>query len=182
KQRLIHMKFLLPFLLSTLLYSADSGVYVEVYFDNPDSNNLKTEHSDINYEEGVSGTVAVGYQMDRWRFEAESSYSDNPLSSIDDTASEAISGNLLKMGGLANIYYSAYNDTQLVSTVGIGIGATNVEAGDDDKKTAFTYQGNVSLGYMVDKDWTWTIKYRYLEMKDIVNEEQAFSLGLRYLF
>jgi len=172
------MKYLLPILLSTLLYSADSGVYVELNINNPSENELKIEDTKVAYDKGSSGSIAIGYQMDRLRFELENNYSENDISTLDG---ESISNNLIRVGGLANIYYSAYNETQLVSSLGIGVGATNVNVDGDTKKTALTYQGSVSLGYMVDQDWTWSMKYRYLDMRDI-DSESTFSLGLRYLF
>ena len=174
------MKFLLPLLFSLGLFAAQSGVYVELNLDNPSSSDLKIEDSQYNYDKGLSGTVALGYQMERWRFELESNYSKNELS---NSASD-----IIKTGGLANVYYSAYNHTKMVSTIGLGVGATEIQSVDDtqtqklSKSPALTYQGTVSLGYMVGEDWTWTIKYRYLDMQDVEIENQTFSLGLRYLF
>jgi len=180
------MRFLLPLLFYTLLFSAPSGVYVEVNFDNPSSSDIAVEDSEYSYDKGTSGTVAVGYQMDQWRFELESNYSQNALSAFEDKVSELGSGDVLKKGGLVNVYYSAYNDTKLVSTIGLGVGATEVQTVDSTTDVtsdpSLTYQGSVSLGYMVDEDWTWTIKYRYLDIKDIESENQTYSLGLRYLF
>jgi len=176
------MKYFFLLFFSTFLYSADSGFYIELNYDNQSSDTIKTLTTNVDYDKGVAGSVAVGYQMDRWRFEAESNYAENPISKIDDTLKDTKSGNLLKFGGLANIYYSAYNDTKLVSTLGLGVGATSIDNTKDDKKTSLTYQGSVSLGYMVDEDWTWTVKYRHLEMKDIESKQDGFSLGLRYLF
>ena len=174
------MKLILSLVFSIGLFAAQSGVYVELNLDNPTSSDLKIEDSQYNYDKGLAGTVALGYQMQRWRFELESNYAKNEISNS--------STDIVKTGGLANVYYSAYNHTKMVSTIGLGVGATKIESADGTQKQklsknpALTYQGNVSLGYMVSEDWTWTVKYRYLDMRDIDIENQTFSLGLRYLF
>jgi len=174
------MKFILLLLFSLGLFAAQSGIYVEVNLNNPTSSDLKIEDSKYNYDKGLSGAAAVGYQMERWRFEVEGNYAKNDISKG--------STEIIKTGGLANVYYSAYNHTKMVSTIGLGIGATEIESVDDTKTQkllkdpALTYQGTVSLGYMVGEDWTWTLKYRYLDMQDVDTENQTFSLGLRYLF
>jgi len=182
------MKFFPLLFISTLLLAAPSGIYVEANFENPQSDGISVEDSEYVYDKGLAGTVAVGYQMDQWRFEVESNYSQNALKSFDDTISNIAHGDIVQAGGLVNVYYSAYNNTKLVSTIGLGVGATEVQALSDidDSKVktdpSLTYQGSVSLGYMLDEDWTWTIKYRYLDIKDTENENQAFSFGIRYLF
>lgn len=188
------MKLLAPLLCSISLFAAPSGVYVEVYYDKPVSSNITTDTASIKNDTGESGTVALGYQMNQWRFEAESNYSKNAIKSFQKTkeSSKSITkGDLEKTGGMLNVYYSAYNDTQLVSSIGLGAGQSIIKTKDltidgvkkDIKKEkSFTYQASVSLGYMIDEDWTWTVKYKYQKMRDIKNQHSNYSLGLRYLF
>ena len=194
------MKLLLIFILSIGLYAgqrasepiAPSGFYVETNIDYPSTEAMEFDNVKYNFNAVLTGAVAIGYQMDRWRFELEGNYSKDDIAElVTETTSDAV-GELVKKGGLVNVYYSAYNDSQLVSSIGAGAGVTNIDAKDvqvnatavDDAsvKNSLTYQATVSLGYMVDADWTWTVKYRYLNIDDLKSSTQTFSLGLRYLF
>ncbi len=191
------MKILLILFITMSLYAAQktkepavaSGLYIETNVDYPSTDSMKMEDVKYHYDAGFAKSLAVGYQMERWRFELEGNHVKDEITKITDSVS---TGDLTKTGALANVYYSAYNDSKLVSSIGIGAGITNIEAEDleiddtaqDDisEDNSFTYQATISLGYMVTQDWTWSIRYRYLNVKDLGAGTQTFSLGLRYLF
>lgn len=193
------MKLLLVLLISVGLYAAKptepmapSGLYIETNIDYPSEESIEFDDVQYNYDSGLTGALAIGYQMDRWRFEIEGNYSKDELNELVSDATADAVGELVKKGGLFNVYYSAYNDSQLVSSIGAGVGVTNidtedlvvddVEAEDVSVDNSLTYQATISLGYMVDEDWTWTVKYRFLSVEDLKDSTQTFSLGLRYLF
>jgi len=191
------MKLLLIFIISMGLYAAQnpkepavaSGVYIETNIDYPSDDSMKMESVKYHYDAGTALSLAIGYQMDRWRFELEGNHVKDELAKIADITS---AGDLIKTGALANVYYSAYNDSKLVSSIGVGAGTTNIKTEDLEindiaqdeisENNSFTYEVGISLGYMVTEDWTWTVKYRYLNVKDLGAGTQTFSLGLRYLF
>ena len=191
------MRLLLIFIISMGLYAAQSpkeptvasGFYVETNVDYPSNDSMEMKDIKYHYDAGTTLSLAIGYQMEHWRFELEGNHVKDEVTKIADSAS---AGDLIKTGTLANVYYSAYNDSRLVSSIGVGAGVTNIKIEDleinnvaqDDvsKDNSFTYQATISLGYMVTEDWTWTLKYRYLNVKDLGAGTQRFSLGLRYLF
>jgi len=186
------MKALYILLLSISLFAAPSGVYIEAYYDNPTAENLDLTNATYSYDKGLATSFAVGYQMDTIRFELEGNYSKNELLAITKSLTQAATGDFTKMGALANVYYDMYNDTNLISSVGVGIGATNIEtknldtfnaiANEVSEDAALTYQGTLSLGYKFNEDIVATIRYRYLGMEALEEDTQTFSLGMRYLF
>ncbi len=187
------MKILTPLLISATLFGAPSGIYIEANLDNPTSAEVTVDTKTYSYDKGLSGTFALGYQMEDVRFEVEGNYSTNELKQTSGVSGVKVAvGDITQMGGLANVYYSAYNDTQLVSSIGMGVGMTSIETSnlkeasvvvqDLTSKTSLTYQGTLSLGYMINEDWTASVKYRYLEIEDFDNDNHGISLGLRYMF
>ncbi len=194
------MKLLLIFLLALSVYGASkpekpvapSGLYIETNIDYPSSDSMNYDDVKYKYDAGLSGALAIGYQMDRWRFELEGNYSKDDIEELKSATVEDATGKIKKEGGLVNVYYSAYNDSNLVSSIGLGAGVTNIEtdklkvndvaAEDTSVDSSFTYQATMSLGYMVGEDWTWTVKYRYLNIDDLKDTTSTFSLGIRYLF
>jgi opacity protein-like surface antigen len=145
-----------------------------------------------NYNQGVISSIALGYQRKLWRFELEGDYKINQVRSSN---SNSASGSLVRESKMFNVYYSGYNRTKLVSTIGLGAGLSDVKSKslevlniptDFTVTNIITYQGSFSVGYMLSKHLTLSAKYRYLTTikKGILAEDNdnIFSVGLRYLF
>jgi len=186
-------KIALTLLLSTTLFVAPSGVYVEVGAAKSLNDKLKSDNGDFVYDKGTIGSVMIGYQADLYRFELEGKYVKESLSSFSNASS---SGDLLKNSQMLNVYYSGYNESKYVSSVGAGVGITNISTDrlkqnsttlEDIKKDAIlSMQGMLSVGYMMSQSVTATLNYTYFytaksdELK--ANSENIFTFSLRYLF
>lgn len=180
-------------LLSTSLFAAPSGVYIETgaSFSFEDTQNIQ-EHEYL-YDRGFSANLALGYQANRFRFEIEGLYRADKLYSFENYKTE---GDLTQTSQMLNIYYSGYNKSKLVTTVGLGAGISDISVTDfkqvsapqDDIENDFipSFQGMGSVGYMFNDHITCTLKYRYLytiESDDFdARGSSNVSLNLRYLF
>ncbi|MEA2091835.1 MAG: outer membrane beta-barrel protein [Campylobacterota bacterium] len=194
------MRLLLSLLLATGLYGTSSGIYIEGNIGTSLSKDQEINSSTYEYETGALGSLALGYQMDLWRFEVEGSHKQNNLSAIKANDTYELSGDLIRQSSLLNIYYNGYNSSNLVSAIGLGCGVSNLKTNnlnvsgvsvkDIDANNIFTYQASFSVGYMLDEDWTLSLKYIYFktseyEIESVTQKEMSdniVSLGIRYLF
>ena len=186
-------KIVLTLLFSTTLFAAPSGIYVEVGAAKSLNDTLKSDNGNFVYDKGTIGSVMIGYQAELYRFELEGRYVKEALSSFANVSS---SGDLTKNSQMINAYYSGYNESKYVSSIGAGVGITNITT---DKLTQSSIpqkelshsaipslQAMLSVGYMMTPSITTTLKYTYFytaksdELK--ANGENIFTLSLRYLF
>jgi len=186
-------KIALTLLFSINLFAASSGIYVEVGAAKSLNDTLKSENGDFVYDKGTIGSVMIGYQAELYRFELEGRYVKEVLSSFANVSS---SGDLTKNSQMLNVYYSGYNESKYVSSVGAGVGITNISTDklsqssvpqEEIKKDAIlSMQGMLSVGYMMTPSVTTTLKYTYFytaksdELK--ASGENFFTFSLRYLF
>lgn len=193
------MKLLISILMTIGLYAAPSGVYIESNIGTGLSKNILINDEDYKYNIGVLGSLALGYQLDLWRFELEGNYKQNELTILIADNTLPLSGYLVRKSGIFNVYYSGYNKSKLVSTVGLGCGASYISTRDLKKSNnndsisannIFTYQASYSIGYIINKDITFSVKYLYFntlkyDIDDVSQKEihdNIFTFGIRYLF
>lgn len=180
-------------LLSTSLFAAPSGIYIEggVGTSIEDTQNIQAH--EYVYNKGFSGNIALGYQADLLRFEFEGLYRADKLYSFDNYKAE---GDLTQNSQMLNVYYSGYNKSNLVTTIGLGAGISNISVTDlkqvgapqDDieNNSIPSFQGMGSIGYMFTDHVTGTLKYKYFYSTESDNFDARgtnnLSLNLRYLF
>jgi hypothetical protein len=88
---------------------------------------------------------------------------------------------------MLNFYYSGYNKSKLVTSVGVGVGITSLTLGDNIKDDGIlSLQGMLSVGYQVSEDFITTLKYTYFytSQSDSFKEngDSAITFSLRYIF
>ena len=179
------MKYLLSFLLSLPLFAAPSGLYLESNLGAALKNSQSTSTQTLEYKDGFEGAVALGYQLDLWRVELEADYVQN---AVDSNSSQ--NSDLKRQSALLNLYFSGYNDSHFVSTVGIGLGISNLNLDQHSRENLFSYQASFSVGYMFDESWTLSLRYRYFGSSSFSMDgtdydplsQNHVTAGLRYLF
>ncbi len=178
------MKLVLSLLLSIQLYAAGSGVYVELSGDLGLNDTIEVKNGTYVYDKEYAGSISLGYQADLLRFELEAMQKKDRLYSFEAVSA---TGDLEQTSQMLNLYYSGYNKSKLVTTVGIGAGVTSLNLKDDTKdKNILSYQGMFSVGYMSTQSLTITTEYTYFYMQESdnfkSNSDNIFSLNFRYLF
>lgn len=183
----------LALLLHTGLFAASSGIYLEAGLGTSLEDTQEIQSIEYVYDRGFSGNLALGYQADLWRFELEGLYSRDELYSFSNYKAE---GDLTQNSQMLNLYYSGYNKSNFVSTIGLGAGITNISVSDfkqvgapqDDieNNSIASFQSMGSVGYMFNEHITCSVKYRYFyttKSDDFdAKGSSNVSLNLRYLF
>jgi hypothetical protein len=97
---------------------------------------------------------------------------------------------------MINFFYSGYNDTNLISTIGFGCGVSSLKfsnlkelslpINDIKQNNIFSYQGSFAVGYILSQKITFFIKYTYfstVKKKDFdAFDENLLTLSFRYNF
>ncbi len=189
----------IPLLLSSNLFSAQSGLYLELGAGLGLEDTLKTKNIDYKHEDGFVGSGAIGYQYNSFSAEIEAKYQQDSLYSTsygEHSNNIAVDGDLIQSSQMLNFYYSGYNTSKLVSSIGLGVGITQISLEDvselgskqEDRtdKGVLSLQGMFSVGYMFTEHVTLLAKYTYFQTTSSDNFESngdnLFSLNLRYLF
>lgn len=180
------MRFLILLLLASVLYATPSGIYVEggVQYIQDDEVQLMNS-TKIKFEDPESYVASFGYQTDdQWSYEIEGVYTSTNFNDSINTEFE-------RLDYLVNIYYNAYNETQLVSSIGVGYGKSKITINNvESDEMPVIYHGTVGLGYMFTPNVTVNFKYRYL-MTDKYkvsqnyydeNSEHILSSSIRFMF
>jgi len=178
------MKLLLSFLVAIELYAAQSGVYVELSAGIDLDDTLEAKNGTYIYDKEYMGSFALGYQADLFRFELEGRYKKDTLYSLGEAS---VDGDLEQTSQMLNLYYSGYNTSKFVSSVGAGVGLSSITLQDTIEDTnILSYQGIFSVGYMLSKSSTITTEYTYFytQASDNFksNTDSSVSLNYRYLF
>lgn len=186
------MRYLFPLLVTTSLFAADSGFYIALDGGVDLGDKLKAKTVAYNYDTGFFGSGAFGYQVDKFRLELEGQYQQNPITSL---SSNAAKGDLIRESQMLNVYYSGYNSSRLISTLGIGAGSSDIRSNkltvlgtsnDFEVKNIFTYQGSFSVAYKLTDSLDFGVKYRFIvtSKQDMLeeNSQSIISAGVRYLF
>ena len=166
--------------LATNIFAIESGIYVEVGVGTGTKEQLKAKKNNYDYDTSYLGSLYLGYQAGVYRFELEDSYKSATLK--DKTFDSDVTQNTQML----NIYYSGYNKSKMVTTLGLGAGISSIEVNGLKNSNIFSYQAMFSIGYMKTKHFIITPKYSYMRMVKSDNfdrnSDHLLSLNLRYLF
>ena len=160
---------------------------------------LGTLTAELSYDTGFVVGGAVGYMMEKFRFEGEVSYqtSDIESLSIGGGGSESLNGDISAVTFLVNGYFDFATGGPLTPYITAGIGYSNFEVNiqdvsDDDN--LFTYQLGAGVGYSISETVILDLRYRYLGFDDYEYSEVGvgsigieaashnISAGLRFAF
>lgn len=176
-------------LVQATLYAAPSGIYIELGAGVGLNDTQKTKSAQYVYDRKYIGSLALGYQYETLRIEIEERYKKDSLYStpVSGGSSLKVSGDLVSDSQMLNFYYSGYNQSKLVSTVGVGAGVTSLSLGEIIKDKAIpSLQAMFSIGYMLSDSFTMSGEYTYFYTDTSTNfkanGDNTFSLSLRYLF
>lgn len=189
------MKKIVLLAMCASLYAAPSGLYIELNGAQGFDTKMKTDTAEYNYDRGNIGSAALGYQIDTFRIELEGEYQSNKISSYGMNNNSA-SGDFIRESQMFNVYYSGYNESKLVSSIGIGAGSSDFKINsfsssgstptDTKFENVFTYQASFSIGYMVNKHLTFQTKYKYIVTAKQEGLKESggsmLGLGIRILF
>jgi len=191
--KLINKKSLLALLFCTSLFAQPNGVYVEAGVGTPFNDTLKSKNGDFKYDNSLSSNIAIGYQLDLYRFELEGRYTKNSLYSYANLSSD---GDLEKNSQMLNVYYSGYNSSPFFTSVGLGAGVSSIKIKNVKQLGSsvvgitnsgiFSAQAMLSVGYMITEHIATSVKYNYLyttKSDDFDAQGDSYlSLTFRYLF
>lgn len=179
----------LLFLLNTNLFSAQNGIYIELGGGVGLSDTIESKTALYVYDSSYVGTLALGYQYSSFRFEIEERYKKDELYSTTllSGANLKVDGDLISNSQMFNLYYSGYNQSRLITTLGIGAGATTRKLQESIQDDAiFSMQALLSVGYAISEEFIFTTKYRYFHTQESQNfkadSDSEISLTLRYIF
>ncbi|MGY8985400.1 MAG: outer membrane protein [Sphingomonadales bacterium] len=147
--------------------SLADGPYIELKLGANAPSNLKdltqVGNFSLDFSNGFTGALSLGFATDHMRFEAELSVTDANFTSMNDVQAAIIDRQI--DGGLVtamvNGYYDLTDDFIITPYVGIGVGyaSTNLSTISNSKRPAF--QGITGFKYKV-KDNFWVGgEYRY---------------------
>ncbi len=188
------MKSFILFILITLkLFGESDGTYIELGAGFGLDDKLNTKNTNYVYDKKYVANLALGYQLSQYRLELEARYKKDAINSIYNYNAD---GDITKQSQMINAYYSGYNDSKLVSSVGLGVGLTTINVKnliestspfqDIENKNIRSYQAIFSIGYMISESFTLTTKYTYFYISESddfkATSDNIFSLSLRYLF
>lgn len=158
-------------------------------------------NAEISYENGALFGIAMGYQLNMFRVEAELSYMQND---IDDTTANGVSydsiGDVSGTAAMFNAYYDFQTSSAITPYLTAGLGWAWVEVEDfnipgsnqgdfTEDDSVFAYQVGLGAVYEVVENLFFDLRYRYFATEDAefnTNEVEIGShqaiLGLRYNF
>ena len=185
--------FLTTSILCAALLARENGVYVELAGGVDTADRIETHGITYKYEKSYFYEAMIGYEYDLFRIEYQyRGFNASVYRFLDYAAS----GDVSIDSHMVDLYYSGYNDTQFVTSLGIGIGTadvsmTNVKelaypVADKTQGNVFAYQGMLNIGYMIDEHMTLSMRYSYfatLKGDDFeATSQHLLGIGFRYLF
>jgi len=184
------IKKILPLtLLNISLFAAPSGVYIELGAGLGLDDTVETKNVNYVYNRAYISSVALGFQVDTFRVELQERYKRDDLysASLGNSSSIKVDGDFISNSQMLNFYYSGYNKSRLISSIGVGAGVTSLTLGDNIKDDGIlSLQGILSVGYQMSEDFITTIKYTYFHTSESdsfkVNSDSAITFSLRYIF
>lgn len=153
------------------------------------------------YKTGLSASLAIGQEFEKFRFEGETSYQKNDFDNASYSDTEfALDGSNSILCFLINGYFDYKNRSGFTPYLGAGLGisriyienfmipGTDIDSSSDEDYV-FTYQLGAGVGYAVMDNVSIDINYRYFVPSDPnFDSTQAefsshnVSLGLRVYF
>ena len=147
--------------------SLADGPYIELKVGANAPTNLKdltqVGNFSLDFGNGFTGALALGFAMDHMRFEAELSVTDANFTEINDvqiaTIDRQIDGGLTT--AMVNGYYDLTDDFIITPYVGIGVGlaSTKLSTISDSKRVAF--QAITGFRYKIQNNLWVGGEYRY---------------------
>ncbi len=142
------------------------GPYMELKFGANSPSTLKdltqVGSFSLNFNNGFTGALAVGFATDHIRFEIELSTTDAKFR-IDQGVpnTTAFDGSLVT--AMANAYYDLTNDFIITPYVGVGVGyaSTKLSTASDGKRPAF--QAMAGFKYEIKSNFWVGGEYRYFK-------------------
>lgn len=120
-----------------------------------------TGSGDIEYDLGGGFNISAGYKFDQMRLEAEFGYNKADVDSVSTFAgTESVSGDVEIMSYMVNGFYDMKVAAPITPFFGIGLGAINGDAGDDDD-TTFGYQLTAGVTSPINEFLNFDVYYRY---------------------
>lgn len=166
-----------------------NGLYLEVGASKELEDKLEMKSAaDYVYEKSYMLDGIVGFQYSLYRIEFEYSQRSAELYSQGSSAAD---GDITQISKMINIYYSGYNHSRFISSIGIGAGLSDIEV-DDTNSAALkndsiqTAQAMYTIGYMISDNFIFTTKYKYMYIKESDDfkkrDNNIFSFSFRYIF
>lgn len=193
------MKYFFLLIISTVLFSSSTGLYIDAGAGVNLSNKLEKETAFYTYDTSVPASIAIGYKSNTFRFEIEEFYSKNKILTYTDAGSNIASGEIQKSTHFFNSYiYKLKNKT--LTSLGLGFGATNIELSDlsigantasnSKVENIPTIKASFAVGYTISKNLIFDIKYSYItsstyeidNVKYKALSDEIVSTHFRYLF
>lgn len=170
---------------------------------------LDASDDTVEYNIGWGITGSVGYAWrNGFRAEGEMAYRRSSVSNVNDWAPAGYpeDGDLSNFSLMGNVLYDIDTGTIFTPYVGVGIGASVVNADNigqfypsardiDDSSTEFAYQGIAGVSAKLNRNWALTADYRYFattdasldssagnDSVDLENASHNVVVGVRYTF
>jgi len=181
-------KFSLFLLLNSSLLAIENGTYIEVGAGLGYEDTLQTQGTLYTYERNYITNFIVGYQYNLFRVEVETRYKKDSLYSakVFNNSDIPVSGTFTQQTEMLNTYYSGYNATKFVTSIGGGVGITTKKLENLNNSSIFSAQALLSVGYRITENFILSTKYSYFytQKSDAFNSntENIFLFNARYIF
>jgi hypothetical protein len=182
-------KFSLVLLLNSSLFAIENGIYLELGAGAGYEDSMQVEETTYTYDRDYILNAIIGYQYELYRVELETRYKTDSLYSAEvlDGSHILTSGDFTQTTEMINAYYSGYNSTKFVTSVGGGLGVTTKELQNTLKSSnIFSAQALLSVGYRVTEKFVLSAKYSffYTEKSGAFksDNENIFLFSARYIF
>jgi opacity protein-like surface antigen len=165
------------------------GVYISAsagmaYLGNSDItfDDIPQLSGEVKSDMGFACGGALGYDFGNIRLEGEVAYQQNDFdegkTNLTSGLEFPLTGDSSSLAFLCNGYYDFTNESPFSFFITGGIGAAKVEINDinipgsgvpgySDDDTVFAYQGGAGVGYDINRNINFFIKYRYLGTSDL---------------
>tara|TARA_B100001250_G_scaffold89414_1_gene74168 strand:+ start:1539 stop:2159 length:621 start_codon:yes stop_codon:yes gene_type:complete len=101
--------------------------------------------SDLEFQPGFKGLIGMGYDFDPFRAEINYKQSQVELSKIGGSTG---STDITMSSVMANIFYDFTNDSKFITSLGVGIGSTNIDIDSIGSRGKSPYSEGGSLDIM----------------------------------
>jgi len=175
--------------LCSLSQAAPSGFYIELGGGLGLSDTIETTNRFYVYDQGYLASASLGYQIEQFRFEFEERYKSDNLYSLSTGSAYAVKvdGTLSTNSQMFNLYYSGYNQSNLITSIGFGVGVSSIDIENiETEESIFSAQAILSIGYQITEYFISTLKYSYFyttESGDFqAKGDNTIAINLRYIF
>lgn len=193
KNKLMLFSCIFVLLLSSTVFAIE-GLYVSGNIgpsilsdsDIDESEAGTTLSAELEFETGLTGGAAIGYDFGMGRLEAAVDYKSHDLDEWKDVTLTGYgnqgdfsgSGEITALSVLVNGYYDIENESPVTPYISGGIGFATVEIDDfeiegysvqDDSEddTVFAYQLGVGIGFDVNEKITLDLAYRFFATNEL---------------